>query len=392
MVERAQGMVVEDVDGNRFLDFMSGIAVTLTGHCHPTVVASIKRQAEKLLHICGTDFYYETYTHLCERLAHLGPGDARWRVYLGNSGAEAVESAIKLARYHSGRPNIIAFEGAFHGRTYGAMSLTNSKVAQRARFGPLLPGVFHVPYCACSNDPASTHCGCVERWSVGLFRRTVAPEEIAAIIVEPIQGEGGHRMPHPDFFLRLRRLCDDHGILLIADEVQSGMGRTGTFFALEQWDVAPDIITLAKGLGSGLPISAMMAKDKIMTWPRGSHGSTFGGNPVACAAALATLDLVENSLLENARSMGAVLKEVLDGLHARHDAIQEVRGKGLMLALAFASAGQAALFERACFLRGLLVLGCGWNAVRLAPPMIVGQAEIDIAAAIIEDVLAGDIS
>lgn len=376
VVNRGEGMVIEDVDGNRFLDFMSGIAVTLTGHCHPEVVARIRGQTERLLHICGTDFYYDTYTALCTRLSALCPGEDAWRVYLGNSGAEAVEAAIKLARYHTGRAHLIAFEGAFHGRTYGAMSLTASKAVQRAGFGPHLPGVHHVPYGAG-----------IEHHLRGLFKRTVTPEEVAAIIVEPIQGEGGHRVPPPGFFAHLRTVCDEFGILLIADEIQTGMGRTGTFFAMEQWDIVPDIITLGKGLGSGLPISAMMAKDKVMTWPRGSHGSTFGGNPLACAAGLATLDLVEDNLMENAREMGAYVGAQLQMLAARHDAISEVRGRGLMLALAFAEHGQAGTFERNCFERGLLVLGCGNNAVRLAPPMIVTHEAADTAATIMDTVL-----
>ncbi len=396
VVARGEGTMIEDVDGNRFLDFMSGIAVTLTGHCHPHVLGRLKAQADQLLHICGTDFFYGAYGELCQRLAALGPGDDAWRVYLGNSGAEAVEAAIKLARYHTRRTHIIAFHGAFHGRTYGAMSLSNSKVVQRAGFGPLLPGVHHMPYGACREcayhlayPTCDVHC--VESWRDTLFKRTVAPSEVAAVIVEPIQGEGGHRTPPPEFFARLRRLCNEFGILLIADEIQTGMGRTGTFFAMEQWGVAPDIITLAKGLGSGLPISATLAREEIMTWPQGSHGSTFGGNPVACAAANATLDLVLGGLMENATAMGSHLRSGLETLARMHTQIEDVRGLGLMLALAFRTPAQSAAFEQACFQRGLLVLGCGAKAVRLAPPMIVTEREADVACQIMDAVLTSDI-
>ena len=393
---RGQGIMIEDVDGNRFLDFMSGIAVTLTGHCHPEVVSRVNAQAARLLHVCGTDFHYGSYGELCNRLAALGPGEGAWRVYLGNSGAEAVEAAIKLARYHTGRPGLIAFEGAFHGRTYGAMSLTNSKVVQRAGFGPLLPGVYHVPYASCrdcAGGSAHRSCRdvCVGSWAENLFRRTVAPREVAAIIVEPVQGEGGHRRPRPEFFRRLRSLCDEHGMLLIADEIQTGMGRTGAFFALEHAGVVPDIITLAKGLGSGLPISATMAREEVMTWPRGSHGSTFGGNPVSCAAANATLDLILGGLMKNARQTGAYLRARLEDMARAHAAIAETRGLGLMLALAFGEAAQAAAFEQACYRRGLLVLVCGARAVRLAPPMILTQSDVDTACGIMEAVLTEDL-
>ncbi len=392
---RGRGIMIEDVDGNRFLDFMSGIAVTLTGHCHPEVVSRLTEQASQLLHVCGTDFHYGSYAELCNRLAALGPGGA-WRVYLGNSGAEAVEAAIKLARYHTGRPGIIAFDGAFHGRTYGAMSLTNSKVVQRAGFGPLLPGVYHVPYAACTecaygNARGSCADVCIGSWSERLFSRTVAPSEVAAIIVEPIQGEGGHGRPRPEFFRRLRKLCDEHGMLLIADEIQTGMGRTGTFFALEHAGIVPDIITLAKGLGSGLPISATLAREEIMTWPRGSHGSTFGGNPVSCAAANATLELILGGLMDNARQTGALLRARLEDLARSHEGITEVRGLGLMLALAFREAAQAAAFEQACFRRGLLVLVCGARAVRLAPPMILSGDDVVAACAIMDAVLTEDL-
>ena len=391
-VDYAEGVVVVDVDGNRFLDFMSGISVTLTGHCHPRVVARVKEQAEKLLHICGTDFYYPTYTALCRRLAEKAPGGGEWRVFLGNSGAEAVEGAIKLARYHTGRPQIIAFNGGFHGRTLGALSLTASKAKYRAGFGPLLPGVQHMPYgnCrSCEYNLTYPECGvhCVESWRDSIFARTVPPDEVAAVIVEPIQGESGHIIPPPEFFPRLRALCDEFGILLIADEIQSGMGRTGKFFAIEHWGVVPDIITLAKGLGSGMPISAIIAKDEIMTWPPGVHGSTFGGNPVACAAALETLDLVDEGLMENAIAMGAHLLDGLRRLASRYTEIADVRGKGLMLAIEFSKDGMAHELEQRCFRRGLLLLVCGENAIRLAAPMIITREDANKALGIIDSVL-----
>ncbi len=392
-VDHAQGIVVTDVDGNRFIDFMSGIAVSLTGHCHPRVVNRIKDQADKLLHICGTDFYYSVYTELCQKLADLAPGPDSWRVYLGNSGAEAVEGAIKLARYHTGRQQIISFYGGFHGRTYGALSLTASKIKQRAGFGPLLPGVTHMPYgncrsCAYHLTYPECNVHCVDGWRDTIFQRTISPDEVAAIVVEPIQGEGGHIIPPPKYFPQLRELCDEFGILLIADEIQSGMGRTGKFFAIEHWDVVPDIITLAKGLGSGLPISAIIARDEIMSWPPGSHGSTFGGNPVACAAALETITLVEEGLMTNAIEIGSYLMEGLSELQSRHPFISDVRGKGLMLAIEFTPGEMAASFEYSCFGKGLLVLTCGENSVRFAPPMILERADADKALEIVADVLS----
>lgn len=401
VVGRARGLVVEDVDGNRFLDFMAGIAVALTGHCHPRVVENIHRQAEELLHICSTDFYYPVYTQLCNRLAALGPGDSSWRVFLGNSGAEAVEGALKLARYHTKRQYIIAFHGGFHGRTYGAMSVTASKVRQRAGFAPLIPGVVHMPYgdcyrCAYHLTYPECDVHCVDGWRDTIFKTTVPPNEVAAVIVEPIQGEGGHTVPPMDFLPRLRKLCSDFGILLIADEVQSGMGRTGKFFAVEHWGVVPDIITLAKGLGSGMPISAVLAREEVMTWDQGSHGSTFGGNPVSCAAALATLDLISEELMANAAQLGKYLKEKLLELQSRHDVIGEVRGIGLMLAMEFVTDRDSKTrapelahdFEQHCFRKGLLVLCCGESAVRLAPPLIVTRAQADTAVEIMDKVLA----
>jgi 4-aminobutyrate aminotransferase len=397
VVDRAHGVVVEDVDGNRFLDFMGGIAVASTGHCHPRVVTAIKDAAERLLHICGTDFYYEVMGRLCERLATLAPGPSRKRVFLTNSGTEAVEGAIKLARYHTRRQAIIAFNGAFHGRTYGAMSLTASKVKQRAGFGPFLPGVQHVPYGYCYRcDYGKTYpqCGlfCVATLERDLFTRQLAPKDVAAIFVEPIQGEGGYVVPPPDYLGALRALCDRHGILLVCDEVQCGIGRTGTMFASQDAGVEPDILLTAKGLGSGMPIGAIVARESVSTWESGAHGSTFGGNPVCCAAALATLDLVESELMRNAVSVGERLLDGARRLGDTHEVIGDVRGKGLMVGIEFvrdrASREPApdlvATIVQLAFRKGLLLLGAGRSTLRLAPPLIVDAEDVATALRIIE--------
>jgi 4-aminobutyrate aminotransferase len=401
VVHRGEGMMIEDLDGNRFLDFMSGIAVAITGHAHPDVVRAIHEQTDRFLHICGTDFYYTSYTELCQKLAALTPGEEDWTIFLANSGAEAVEGAIKLSRYHTKRSIIIAFYGAFHGRTCGALSLTSSKTTQRAGFSPLLPDVIHQPYAYCYRCPYHLEyprCDiyCVESWRDTLFKTKVAPDEVAAVFVEPIQGEGGHIVPPPEYLPRLRKLCDEFGILLVADEIQCGMGRTGRFFAMEHRDIVPDIITLGKGLASGMPLSAIMAKKSVMTWPKGSHGSTFGGNPVCCAASLATLKLLEDGLMENARRMGEALRQELERLKDKYPVIGDVRGEGLMLALEFIedpgskkrSPEYAEKFVQACFQEGLLVLGCGESSVRLAPPLIVSSSDIDSAVGIMDSVLS----
>src|SRR3954469_7080860 len=299
-VERGYGAVIEDVDGNRFLDFTAGIAVCSTGHCHPQIVAAIQQQAGKLLHMSGTYFYYAPQGDLAKKLAEIAPGGGGKRVFFTNSGAESVEAAFKLARYHTGRQHMIAFFGGFHGRTMGALSLTGSKVVQRRGFAPLIPMVSHVDY---PNSYRNVGLDSLDQLE-DLFKRTVAPQEVAAIIVEPIQGEGGYIVPPPAFHRELRALCDKHGILLVADEVQSGMGRTGKMFAMEHWGVAPDMIVTAKGLSSGMPLGALIAHEDVMTWTRGSHGSTYGGNPVSCEAALATIDGLQNGLLEEGAAAG----------------------------------------------------------------------------------------
>jgi 4-aminobutyrate aminotransferase len=359
--KRAQGVVIEDVDGNRFLDFNAGIAVNSTGHCHPHVVAAIERQANTLLHYCSSDWYIPEYVELCERLAATAPlagtGDAK--VYLGNSGTEAVEAGIKLARHATGRPNVIAFFGAFHGRSLGSLSLTASKAKYRGGFGPFMPGVLHAPY---------GESGYIED---RLFRHLTPPDDVAAIVVEPIQGEGGYVIPPPGWLAELRALCNAHGILLVADEVQSGAGRTGRMWAIEHDGVEPDIILAGKGLASGLPLSAVIARSGVMNWPPGAHGSTFGGNPVACAAALATLDLLESGLMANAADVGATIVARLRDQAATRPAITDVRGRGLMIGAEFADHDTAAAVEQECFRRGLLVLTCGPSTIRIAPPLVL---------------------
>src|SRR5262245_25323295 len=393
-VERGYGAVIEDVDGNRFLDFTAGIAVCSTGHCHPRVVAAIQQQAGKLLHMSGTDFYYSSQGDLAKKLAQIAPGGGARRVFFTNSGAESVEAAFKLARYHTGRQHMIAFFGAFHGRTMGALSLTGSKVVQRRGFAPLIPLVSHIDYA----NPYRSEANC---WQASLsqledlFKRTVAPQEVAAIIVEPIQGEGGYIVPPVEFHRELRKLCDQHGILLIADEVQSGMGRTGKMFAMEHFGVAPDIVCLAKGIASGMPLGAIVARADIMDWGPGSHASTFGGNPISCVAALETIKLLDEELMENARVVGEHLKRRLVELMGRHKLIGDVRGLGLMIGAELVrdrATKEPASTERdeivqSCFRKGLLMLGCGMSTLRFCPPLVVTKEQCDVAVEIIDGVL-----
>ncbi|MBU0705050.1 MAG: acetyl ornithine aminotransferase family protein, partial [Chloroflexi bacterium] len=389
VAESARGCVVTDVDGNRFLDFAAGIAVCSTGHCHPRVVKAIQDQAARLIHLCGADFYYPVYAQLAEKLASLAPGPGDWQVFLSNSGAEAVEGALKLARYATGRHRFIAFLGAFHGRTLGTMSLTASKPKYRRHFGPLLSGVTHVPYGNCFNchfnlDYPECGLACVDYIEREIFARIAPPEDVAAIIVEPVQGEGGYVIPPPDWLLALRALCDRHGILLIADEIQSGMGRTGKMFAVEHFGVVPDIITVAKGIASGMPVGAFIARSELMTWAKGAHGSTFGGNPVACAAALETIALLEEELMENAARVGAYLLDRLATLRNEHPIVAAVRGLGLMIGIEFQTGEQSVAVAKGCFRRGLIVLGCGDKAIRLSPPLVVSREEVDVALQVFE--------
>jgi 4-aminobutyrate aminotransferase len=389
VADHAQGCVITDVDGNRFLDFAAGIAVCATGHCHPRVVKAIQEQAARLIHLCGADFYYPLYVEVAERLAAAAPGPDSWKVFLSNSGAEAVEGALKLARYTTGRHRFIAFMGAFHGRTLATISLTASKPKYRREFGPLISGVTHVPYGNCFNCHYNlTHpdCGlaCVHYIEQEIFARIAPPEDVAAIIVEPVQGEGGYVVPPPDWLPALRALCDRHGILLIADEVQSGMGRTGKMFACEHFGVVPDIITIAKGVASGMPLGGFIAKSSVMTWAKGAHGSTFGGNPVACAAALETIAMLEEALMENATQVGGYILGRLQGWPSEHPIVVDVRGLGLMLGVEFQTGEQAADVVNRCFKRGLVVLECGDRAIRLSPPLVVTKAEADVALNILE--------
>ncbi len=401
-VRRASGMTVEDVDGNRFLDCAAGIAVCSTGHCHPRVVKAIQDQAAQLIHICGADFYDTRYLALAERLARLVPGSSPKKVFLGNSGAEAVEAALKLARYYTGRSQVLAFFGAFHGRTMGAVSLTASSPKYQKDFRPLVSGITHVPYAYCYRchynlTYPACNLACLEYIEEGLFARSIAPEEVAAIFVEPVQGEGGYIVPPPGWLARLRTLCDKYGILLVADEVQSGIGRTGKMLAVEHWGVEPDIVCLAKALASGMPLSAMIARKEVMTWPSGAHGSTFGGNPVCCAAAEATLDVVEEEgLIDNAARVGGRLMEQLRSLAEESHLIGDVRGLGLMIGVEMVHDKQTkvkAAKERdqlvlECFKRGLILLPCGPNSIRFSPPLIITQAQAGTALDIFVEALS----
>jgi len=398
VVSHGRGAMVEDVDGNRYLDFAAGIAVTATGHCHPDVVAAIHAQTERFLHMCATDFYYENVVMLAEGLARRAPGPGPWRVFFANSGAEVVEAAIKLARLRTGRQKIVAFYGAFHGRTFGAMSLTASKPVQRKGYAPFVPEVLHTHYAHCyrcpvNREPSTCAVQCLDLLTDTMFGTTVDPTEIAAVIVEPVQGEGGYVVPHPGFLPRLRELTRKHGILLIADEVQCGMGRTGRFFASEHFGLEPDIITLAKGIASGMPRGALVARDDVMQWNNGGHGSTFGGNPVSVAAALATLRLLEGGLVENAGRVGSRLIEQLIARLGRHRTVGDVRGLGLMIGVEIvrdrgsrtpAPDLREAILEEA-YRRGLLLLGCGKSTVRLAPPLIIDDQDADTAVRILDE-------
>jgi 4-aminobutyrate aminotransferase len=396
---RALGSVVEDADGNLFLDCNAGIAVTSTGHCHPRVVSAVTAQAAELLHYSASDFYLPIYSQMCAALAATAPIPGPVRVFLTNSGAEAVEGALKLARYATGRPYVISFFGAFHGRSYGAMTLTASKAKYHQGFGPLVPGVLHAPYAfnqvdpvsgARSHDPDETF----DYLENTLFRYQVAPSEVAAIFVEPVQGEGGYIVPPASWLARLRELCDSHGILLVADEVQSGMGRTGRMWAIEHSGVHPDVLISAKGLASGLPLGAFMARAPLMEkWGAGAHGSTYGGSPVPCAAGLATLEVIESEgLLANASAQGAFLLDGLRELWRAHPkTVTDVRGVGLMIGVEFRSAELAERVQLLAFERGLLVLECGESTVRVSPPLVITREQAATALEILADVL-GEVS
>ncbi|MCL1471872.1 acetyl ornithine aminotransferase family protein [Argonema antarcticum] len=386
---RGEGCMLEDVDGNVFLDLTAGIAVTNTGHAHPEVVQAIQAQSACLIHFSGTDFYYEPMIELAEKLVAVAPFPNGAKVFFTNSGAESNEGAIKLARYYTGRSLIVAFLGAFHGRTYGAMSLTGSKAVQRKNFGPLLPGVTHIPY--------GTHEG-LDYLEQKLFPTVLPPTEIAAIVVEAIQGEGGYIVPEDGFLERIRRICDRYNILMVVDEVQSGMGRTGKLFAIEHWGIMPDIITLAKGIASGLPLGAILSRPELMTWPPGSHATTFGGNPVACAAANVTLRLLENGLMDNAQKMGELLQAGLTELSQQFKQVSPPRGKGLMVAIDlldeegnFDVRLRDKIVDEA-FYKGLLLLGCGKSAIRFCPPLVIDRDQIQVALQILTELIADQIN
>jgi len=401
VAKSGRGIIVTDVDGNEFFDFSAGIAVTSTGHCHPHVVAAIQKQASELIHMSGADFYYENMVELAARLSKIAPMPGPHRIYYGNSGAEAIECALKLARYHTKRQNVIAFFGAFHGRTMGALSLTASKPQQRRRFAPLLPGVTHVRYpdvyrgrVRGAQEADNFALGCARFIEEKLFKTTLPPEEVAAIFVEPVQGEGGYVVAPPVFMQELRRICDRHGILLVADEVQSGIGRTGKWFAIEHTGVEPDMVCMAKGVASGMPLGVTMTRAEIMDWVPGSHASTFGGNPVCIASALATLDVIEREqLLDNSASVGTHMMKRIADWPSRFKVVGDVRGRGLMIGVEIVkdkATKEHGNTERdriveAAFERGVLFLGCGPSTVRICPPLVVTKGQADLAVDVLEE-------
>jgi len=400
VMDHGKGVEVWDVDGNRFIDFMSGIAVLATGHAHPKVVKAVQDASEKFLHI-SSDFYHEGWVQLSEKLDEIAPFEENARTFLTNSGTEAVETAIKLAKFHTKRHNFIGFFGAFHGRTMGSVAFTASKPHYHRGFYPLMPGVTHVPFPdeyrpilhrKLGEDYGET---CVRFIEEEIFNHNVPGDEIAGMLVEPIQGEGGYVVPPDGFFPALRKLCDKYGILLIVDEVQSGMGRTGKWWSIEHWGVEPDIVVSAKGIASGLPLGACIARESVMTWPKGSHGNTYGGNPIACAASLATIALIEEEYLANAAEVGQYTLEALEEIQARHTSIGNVRGKGLMIGVEFVTDKNTRepneeireMIEQRAFEHGLLSLGCGKSSIRLAPPLCITKKEVDEGLEIFEEAI-----
>jgi 4-aminobutyrate aminotransferase len=376
---RGSGAAVEDIDGNVFLDFTAGIAVSATGYGHPRITAAIERQARELIHFSASDFYLPVYAELAAKLAEIAPMSGANRTFIGNSGTEAIEASIKLARFATRRQYLVSFLGGFHGRSYGSVTLTASKAKYHSGFGPMLPGVLHVPFGNAGLDELEQR----------VFKRIIPADEIAGIVVEPIQGEGGYVIPEDDFFPRLRELCDRHGILLIADEVQSGAGRTGKMWAIEHWGVQPDIVAIAKGIASGMPLGAMVARADLMSWSKGHHGSTFGGNAVSCAAALTTIELLEEGLMDNATQRGEQAMAGLRPLAGDYpDLIRDVRGKGLMIGVQFDSGETAEAVQWACFERGLLVLEAGDDVVRMCPPLVLDAQNVDTGVAIFGEAVA----
>lgn len=407
VAERGQGVWVEDVDGNVFLDCNAGVAVCSTGHCHPEVVRAIQEQAAQLIHMCGTDYYYRHMPALAKKLDEIVPVKSPTRTHFANSGTEAVETALKLAMHATGREKFIAFFNSFHGRTLGSLSLTSSRTAQRLGFKRQALDVVHVPYPNEFRNPfraedcgdGGAGAGALNWIEERLFKTTTPPEEVAGIVVEAVQGEGGYVPAPKDFLKGLRRICDQHGILLIVDEVQSGMGRTGKMFASDHYDVQPDIVTIAKGIGSGLPIGACVARADLMDWKPGAHASTFGGNPVCIAAALQTIELLERELVQNSAEVGAYLKAGLEKLQTKYDCIGDVRGMGLMIGVEFVTdrASNTAApelrdrIEMACFERGLIILGAGANTIRWSPPLILTKENVDVALEIFDDAIAASL-
>jgi 4-aminobutyrate aminotransferase len=400
VMARGEGAVVEDVDGNCFLDCAAGIAVASTGHAHPDVVAAIADQARRFLHMSGTDFYYELQVRLAEAFDEIAPTARPCRSFFSNSGTEAIEAALKLARYATRRYGIIAFLGSFHGRTLGSLALTSSKAVQRRGFGPPLAGVYHAPYATCyrcpvGKRPESCQAECLEYLEDQILVHLISPDEVAAVVVEPIQGEGGYVVPPPQFHQRLRELTRRHGILLVVDEVQSGMGRTGKMFGIEHFGIEPDITAVAKGVASGLPLGVTTSTAALMSWPPGAHASTFGGNPVSCAAALATIELLKKTLVKNAADVGEVMMDGLRELQQKHPIIGDVRGKGLMVGVELVRdrvTRERATTERdrvvqECFSRGLLVLGAGPNVIRISPPLVLTKEQAKTAVGIIDQAL-----
>ena len=398
VVERGEGSIVVDVDGNEFIDMNAGLAVCSVGHSHPKVVQAIKDQADRFIHYSYTDFYYDDYVKLGERLHDLVPGSHSKKFFYGNSGAESVEAAMKVARWHTGRQGFLAYIGSFHGRTLGAVSLTASKPYQRARFAPLIPGVEHIFYPYCYRCPFNLECpscgyACVDYIDEYLFHRYVPPEEVAMLIAEPIQGEGGYVVPPDGYFKRLKKLLDEYGILFASDEVQSGVGRTGKWFAIEHYGVVPDIVCMAKGIAAGMPLGVMASRAEIQDWKPGSHASTFGGNPVSCAAALAVLDVIESeNLLENAQKQGRHIKDRLDEMKDDHSLMGDVRGKGLMVGVELVkdkytkepAREETGEVMMECFRNGLAIVNCGVSVIRWMPPLVVTRDLVDSALEIFE--------
>jgi 4-aminobutyrate aminotransferase len=401
VVDRGEGVYIWDIDGNKFIDVNAGIAVCSTGHSHPKVVEAIINQTKKFIHMSGTDFYYEPEVLLAERLSELAPGRRPKKTFLSNSGTEAVECAMKLARYHTGRQKFMAFLGAFHGRTYGSLSLSASKAMQRSKFAPLLPEVIHVPYAYCYRcpfnlKPESCHLACVSFIEEEVFHRLCQPDEVAAIFVEPVLGEGGYIFPPKDFLKALRIMCDKYGMLLVVDEIQTGFGRTGKMFAFEHSTIVPDIITCAKGIASGMPIGATIADSDVMNWPPGAHGNTFGGNPISCAAALATLDLIEEELVFNAQQVGNYMITRARDMVEEHPTIGRADGLGLMIGVELvldketkepASEIRDMVIDR-LYQKGIAALGCGASTVRFMPPLVITEEQAAIVMDLFDDALS----